>query len=73
MSDPNQLENFLNELLIKIKNNTLSTTMSLALGELFIKYDMENKQINQVPIEYNNDTEILKYYILGWYFYNQMN
>jgi hypothetical protein len=67
-----KLEEFFNELLKQVNNNNLSPKMSTILSDLFITYQMEkdNYKINDFTNKNNDFNEMMKYYTLGWFYYN---
>lgn len=66
-----KLEYFLNELLQQVNDDTVSPRILSLLSELFITHEMEKKgmEINAFP---NEQKEIMKYYTLGWFYYNNL-
>lgn len=66
-----KLEEFLNELLQQVNQNTLSPKISSLLSEMFITHKMEKEgiEINTFP---NDHKEMMKCYMLGWFFYNNL-
>lgn len=63
-----KIEEFLTELLQKVKKGDLSDEMSSLLSQLFLKYEMEK---NGFKMQDKIQTEdYMKYYTLGWYIYN---
>lgn len=63
-----KLEEFLQTLLTDVRNNSISDNISSLLMELFLQYETEKKGSK---LNVTKD-ESLKYYILGWYIYNNL-
>lgn len=64
-----KLEEFLNELLQQVKNDNLSDEVSNLLGEAFLVNEMDKQGLTVDDI-CKNKREGLKYYMMGWYVYD---
>ncbi len=65
----NQNELFLLELVEKVKNNTLSHEMNIAISELYIKYKFQHEKENNGKI---TEKDLMKYCSLGYYIYHNL-
>ena len=65
-----KIEEFLSELIIQVKNDSLSLEMKKNITNLFLMNELEKKG----DLSKNNDDDncILKYCIMGWYIYNSI-
>ena len=61
----NKLLIFLEDLIEKIKSDTIDHDKKLELLDFYIRYNS-----NIEPID--NDNDIIKYLCMGWYIYNQI-
>jgi hypothetical protein len=61
----NKLLIFLEDLIEKIKSDTIDHDKKLELLDFYIRYNSDIEPID-------NDNDIIKYLCMGWYIYNQI-
>lgn len=64
-----KLEEFLTELICRIRNDNLSDNMTKSLTDIFLLNEQEKAGVTLNSFETGDN---IKYYIMGWYIYNSM-
>ena len=64
-----KLEEFLSELISRVRDDKVSNEMTKSLTDLFLMNELE--KAGKTPSDLLNDND-MKYYIMGWYVYNSL-
>ena len=65
------LEEFLTELIDRLQKDNLSSDMTKMLTDMFLLNELE--KVGRTPNTIVNSENNMKYYIMGWYIYNNLN